>query len=128
MRVLRALGCPDLGQLDRARERMLSQVRGDRGIFPLVGSLGLAAPGQYFPVGADVLLIQALDHARVHLAGEAQPGGGFPGPLPGRLPSRGVVRHGTRAPAAALPPGEVGNVVTLVERHSSRHDKSPPLN
>jgi hypothetical protein len=57
MRVLRALGGPDLGQLDRARERMFNQVHGNRDVFPLVDGLGPAAPGQRFLVGTDVLLI-----------------------------------------------------------------------
>jgi hypothetical protein len=82
---------------------MLSQVRRDRSVFPLIGNLGLAASGEHFPVGADVLLVQALDHARIHLAGEAQPGGCLPCPPARRLPGRGVAGHGADAPALLCP-------------------------
>jgi hypothetical protein len=121
VRVARARGRADLGQLDGARERMLSQVRRDRGVLPLAGSPGLTVPGQRLPAGADVVLIQALDHVGIHLAGETEPGGCLPGPLPGRLPSRGVVGHRADAPATALSAGEVGNVVPRVECRRSCH-------
>jgi len=62
-------------------------------VFLLVGGLRLAASGQHFCVGTDVLLIQALDHARIHLAGEAEPGGCFPGPLPRRHERRRRAQH-----------------------------------
>jgi len=77
---------------------------------------------------ADVLLIKALDHARINLTRKPEPGRCLPGPLPERLPSRGVVGHGTDTPANALPAGEVGNATSCVERRISRHDRLPPLN
>ena len=102
VRVLAALGGADLGQLGRAGVRVRGQVRRHRGGFALLGRLGLAALDQEFPAGADVLLVQALDDVRVHLAAQPERRGAFPGPLPGRFSGRGVVGHGPGAAAAAL--------------------------
>jgi len=119
VRVLAALGGPGLGQLDRAGVRVPGQVgRHSRG-FPLVGGLGPASAYQQFPAGPDVVLVQAADHARVHLAAQPECRGAFPGPLARRLSRRGVVRHSPGAPAAALPGGEVGHVVACVQRYVS---------
>ena len=85
------------------------------GCFPLVGRLGLAALDQELPAGPDVLLVQALDDVRVHLAAQPERRGAFPGPFPGRFSGRGVVRHGPGAAAAALAGGEVGHVVACVQ-------------
>ena len=115
VRVLAALGRADLGQLGRAGVRVRGQVRRHRCRFPLVGRLGLAALDQEFPAGPDVLLVQALDHVRVDLAAQPERRGALPGPLPGRFPGRGVVGHGPGAAAAALPGGEVGDVVAGVQ-------------
>ena len=115
VRVLAALGRADLGQLHGAGVRVRGQVRRHRCRFPLVRRLGLAAPDQQFPAGPDVLLVEALDRLRVDLAAQPERRGAFPGPLPGRFPGRGVVRHGPGAAAAALPGGEVGHVVACVQ-------------
>ena len=122
VRVLAAFGRADLGQLGRAGVRVRGQVRRDRGGFPLLGRLGLAALDQEFPAGADVLLVQAADHVRVHLAVQPERRGTLPGPLPRRFSGRGVVGHGPGAAAAALAGGEVGHVMAGVQRHVSRHD------
>ena len=114
VRVLAALGRADLGQLYRAGVRMRGQVRRHRLLFPIVGGLGLAAFNQELPAGADVVLVQAADHARVHLAAQPEPCGALPGPLPWRLARRGVVRHGPGAAAVALAGGEIGDVVACV--------------
>ena len=90
--------------------------------FPLVGGLGLAAFNQEFPAGPDVLLVQTLDDVRFDRAAQPECRGAFPGPLPGRFSGRGVVRHGPGATAAALPGGEVGDVVACVQGDVSRHD------
>ena len=122
MRVLATLSRADLGQLGRAGVRVRGQVRRYCLLFPLVSRLGLTALDQEFPAGTDVVLVQAPDHARVHLAAQPKPCGSFPGPLPGRLCRRGVVRHGPGAAAAVLTGGEVGHVVASVQRDVSRHD------
>ena len=61
---------------------------------------------------------RAID-VRVDLAAQPERCGALPGPLPGRFPARGVVRHGPGAAAAALPGGEVGHVVACVQRDIS---------
>ena len=127
LRVLAAFGCADLGQLHRAGIRVRSQVRRHRCCFPLVGRLGPPPPDQELPARGDVVLVQAADHGRVHLAGEPERRGALPGPLAGRFPGRGVVGHSPGAAAAALTCSEVGDVVARVQRHISRHDPSPPV-
>ena len=81
VRVLAALGGADLGQLGRAGVRVRGQVRRHRRRLPFVGRLGLAALDQQFPAGPDVLLVQALDHVRVHLAAQPERRGALPGPF-----------------------------------------------
>ena len=98
----------------------------NRCLFPFGGRLGLAALDQEFPARADVVLVQAADHGRVDLPVQAERRGALPGPLTGRFPGRGVVRHGPGAATAALPGGEVGDVVARVQRHIRGHDPSPP--
>ena len=125
VRVLAALGRADLGQLHRAGVRMRSQVRHHRLLVPLVSRLGLTALDQELSAGSDVVLVQAADHVRVDPAAEPERGNTLPGPLPGRLPRRGVVGHGAGAAAAVLAGGEVGNVVARVEGDVSRHGAQP---
>jgi len=103
VRVLAALGRADLGQLHRAGVRMRSQVRHHRLLVPLVSRLGLTALDQELSAGSDVVLVQAADHVRVHLAAEPERRGTRPGPFPWRFPGRGVVRHGPGAAAAPCP-------------------------
>ena len=91
------------------------QVRRLSSSFPLSGGPGLARLDQQFPAGPDVVLVQAADHVRVHLAGQPERCRALSRPLPGRLPGRGVVGHGPGAAAAALTAGEVGHVVARVQ-------------
>ena len=125
-RVLAAFGRADLGQLGRAGVRVRGQVRRHRRLLPLSGRLGPAPRDQKFPAGADVVLVQAADHARVDLPGQPERRGALPGPLSRRFSGRGVVGHGAGAAAAVLPGGEVGDVVACVQRHKSGHDPLPP--
>ena len=115
MRVPAAFGRADPGELYSAGVRMGGLVGQNRCLFPFGGRRGLAALDQEFPARADVVLVQAADHGRV----------GLDGPLAERFPGRGVVRHGPAAAAAALPGGEVGDVVARVQRHIRGHDPSP---
>ena len=87
MRVLAPLGRADLGQLHRAGVRVRGQVCRHRSFFPLVSRLRLPAPDQELPARADIVLVQAADHARVDLAAQPEPGGALPGPLPGGSPA-----------------------------------------
>jgi hypothetical protein len=119
VRILAALGRAGLGDLYRAGVRVHSQVRRHRLVFLLVSCLGLAALDQELSAGPDVVLVQAADHVRVHLAAQPEGRGALPGPLPGWLPGSGVVRHGSGAAAAALAGGEVGDVVACVQRDVS---------
>ena len=104
VRVLAALGRADLGQLGRAGVRVRGPVRRHRGFFPLLGRLGLAAADQQLPARPDALLVQPADHGRVDLAGQPERRGALPGPLPWRLPGRGVVGHSAGAAAARAGP------------------------
>ena len=126
MRLPAAFGRADPGQLGRAGVRVRGQPGGHRCIFPLADRLGLATPDQQLPARADVVLVQAADHGRVDLPAQPERRGAFPGPLAGRFPGRGVVGHGPGAAAAALPGGEIGDVVARVQRHICGHDPSPP--
>ncbi len=115
VRVLAALGRAYFGQFHGAGVRVRGQVRRHRCRFPLVGCRGLAPRDQEFPARADVVLVQPLDYLRVDLAAQPECLGAFPGPLPGRFPGRGVVRHSPGAAAAALARGEVSDVVAGVQ-------------
>jgi len=100
---------------------MRGQVRGRR-LLSLLGRLGLAAPDQLLAAGADALLVQAGNHIRVDLPAQPEGGGAFPGPFAGWFPGRGVVRHRADTATMLLAGGEVGDVVTRVERPVSGHD------
>jgi hypothetical protein len=127
MRIPAAFGRADLGQLGRAGVRMGGLVGQNRCLFPFGGCLGLAALDQVLPARADVVLVQATDHGRVDPPVQAKRRGALPGPLTGRFPGRGVVRHGPGAATAALSGGEVGDVMARVQRHIRGHDPSPPM-
>ena len=125
MRVRAALGRPDLGQLGRAGVRMRGQVRRHRSLFMFAGRRGLAALDQKFPARADVVLVQAADHGRVHLATQAERCGALPGPLAGRLPGGGVVGHHADAASGVLARREVGHVVACMQRRERGNGRSP---
>jgi hypothetical protein len=64
-----AFGPGGTGNAWERTQRVRGQVRRHRGSFPVPGRLRLAPPDQELPARADVLLVQAADHVRIHLAG-----------------------------------------------------------
>jgi hypothetical protein len=123
--VLGPCGGADLGQLGRAGVRMRRSVGRDRGGLAVRGRLRLAPLGQKLTGGSGVLLVQALDDARIHRTAQAERRGALSGPLPRRFPGRGVVRHRSGAAATVLAAGEVGHVVARVHSDVSRHSSRP---
>jgi hypothetical protein len=78
--LLGPLGGPNLGELHRRCERVLSHERGNRGVLTLPGRLRDPRVQQHLTARADALLVEALDHVRVDLAVQAEGPGPRPGP------------------------------------------------
>ena len=125
VRIRAAFGSADLSQLGRAGIRMRGQVRRHRGLFAFASRPGLAALDEKFPARADVVLVQAADHGRVHLAGQLERDSAFASPLAGRLAGRGVVGHRAGAASGMLARGEVGHVVARMQRRDRGNGRSP---
>ncbi len=121
VRIRAAPGRADLGQLGCGGVRMRSQVRRHRSLFAFASRRGLAALDQEFAARPDVVLVQAADHGRVHLAAQAERGGALSGPLAGRFADRGVIGHRPGAASGVLARGQVGHVVAGMQRRDRSH-------